>query len=84
MIASTRLRTGGQLAMLLEPDQVAQEMDDYRRRRYAQGADPATVDREIRRRFGADLAALGMDEVGTPDAFGLTTDQGSPEPDLFN
>ncbi len=86
MIAAARQRMGGQLAMLLEPENVAQEIEDYRRARYRQGADPEQVDREVRRRFGADLDALGMDEVGTPDAFGTPRAEAPAdgEPGLFD
>jgi len=69
--------------MMLEPDQIAQEIDDYRRARLRQGIAPEQVAREIARKFGADLDALGMDEVGTPDAFGLEPAP-APDPDLFS
>ena len=67
---TARQRRAGQLPLLLGPESIAQEIVDSRRARLGRGAELEEIDQEVQRHFGLDLAALGMDEVGTPDVFG--------------
>jgi hypothetical protein len=65
---SAKLRGAGQLPLVLD-DTIAQEIRDYRHHRLGQGGELPQIDQETARRFGPDLGAFAMDEVGTPPMF---------------
>lgn len=54
---------------LADPEAVQVALAQLRAELTARGVEPAEITREVERQFGAELRALGCDEVGTPSLF---------------
>lgn len=68
MTRSVRMRAAGQLPLVLD-DTIAEEIRAFRHHRLGQGGEPPQIAEETARRFGPDLGAFDLDEVGTPSMF---------------